>query len=373
MQSQLTKKKISARDKKSLAAAIIGAALIAISALACVLAKGAPEWAAKSFRPFSRAVCSVWSRIFSFVPFSLFELIICAMILAFIITLALLIFRWRKRLGPWAVRRYLAVILLIAGCHAAFFTFAWGLNYYASPLGELIGLEVREYSQQELYDTALYYLELANETAPLVPRNEDGTADLGTWEEMTKTAASEYSKQEAFDFGSVYIARPKTLVFWDLASRFNLSGIYWPFTAEANVNPDCSPASPYFSLCHELSHRLGITAEDEANFAAAMICRSSDNAAMRYSGCYMAFLYAYNSLAEVNLSKAYELWDMAGEYLKADIIAANKHVAKYAGGVGDKISEAVNDTYLKAMSQPSGVKSYGEVTDLLIAEYLKNR
>jgi len=373
MQSELTKKRISAHDKKSLSAAISGAALIAASVIACLLAKGAPNWAAKVFRPFSRAVCSFWSRLFSFVPFSLFELIICAMIVAFIITLALLIFRWRKRYGAWVVRRYLAVVLLVVGCHAAFFTFAWGLNYYAAPLGELMGLEVRGYSQQELYDTALYYLELANETAPLVPRHEDGTADLGSWEEMTKTAASEYSKQKIFDFGSVYIARPKTMIFWDLASRFNLSGIYWPFTAEANVNPDCSPASPYFSLCHELSHRLGITAEDEANFAAAMVCRSSDNAAMRYSGCYMAFLYAYNSLAEENISKAYELWDMAGEYLKADIIAANKHVAKYAGGVGDKISEAVNDTYLKAMSQPSGVKSYGEVTDLLIAEYLNNR
>ena len=33
--------------------------------------------------------------------------------------------------------------------------------------------------------------------------------------------------------------------------------------------------------------------------------------------------------------------------------------------------ESVNDTYLKAFSEESGVQSYGEVADLLIAWYLQ--
>ena len=34
-----------------------------------------------------------------------------------------------------------------------------------------------------------------------------------------------------------------------------------------------------------------------------------------------------------------------------------------------KAATAVNDGYLKTMAQPSGVKSYGEVVDLILADY----
>ena len=35
--------------------------------------------------------------------------------------------------------------------------------------------------------------------------------------------------------------------------------------------------------------------------------------------------------------------------------------------------DTVNDTYLKAFSQSSGVQSYGEVADLLIAWYFRTK
>ena len=35
-------------------------------------------------------------------------------------------------------------------------------------------------------------------------------------------------------------------------------------------------------------------------------------------------------------------------------------------------AQKVNDTYLKAFSEESGVQSYGEAADLLIAWYLEN-
>ena len=35
------------------------------------------------------------------------------------------------------------------------------------------------------------------------------------------------------------------------------------------------------------------------------------------------------------------------------------------------MSDKINDTYLKTYSEPSGVQSYGEAADYLIAWYLK--
>ena len=53
-----------------------------------------------------------------------------------------------------------------------------------------------------------------------------------------------------------------------------------------------------------------------------------------------------------------------------DLRAANEHYAQYEGKVQDA-AQKVNDAYLKAFSEESGVQSYGEVADLLIAWYLQ--
>ena len=57
------------------------------------------------------------------------------------------------------------------------------------------------------------------------------------------------------------------------------------------------------------------------------------------------------------------------EARQADILAANAHYAQFEGKVKET-AEKVNDTYLKTMQQSSGVQSYGEVVDYLIAWHL---
>lgn len=67
---------------------------------------------------------------------------------------------------------------------------------------------------------------------------------------------------------------------------------------------------------------------------------------------------------------ASEIWADLSDGVRADIQAANEHYAQYEGKVQDAATK-VNDTYLKAFSEESGVQSYGEAADLLIAWYLK--
>ena len=56
--------------------------------------------------------------------------------------------------------------------------------------------------------------------------------------------------------------------------------------------------------------------------------------------------------------------------LQRDCAAANAHYDRYEGKVQDA-AQKVNDTYLKAFSEESGVQSYGEAADYLIAWYLQ--
>ena len=55
-----------------------------------------------------------------------------------------------------------------------------------------------------------------------------------------------------------------------------------------------------------------------------------------------------------------------GDGLRADCRAAAEHYLQYAGGL-EQAGTALNDAYLKALGQASGVQSYDEAVDLLVA------
>lgn len=360
-------------SRKSIIIALVGAAFALISIVACLIAKGNSAAVTKYHTPIARKFCGLWGRIMSVFPFSVGEIMLYLMIVAFIASVFLLIFRWVKKYGRRVVGRYFAVLALVAGCHVMFFVFTYGLSYFGKPLSKQLSLEVGKYSAQELEDTARYYLGLVNEFSQQVPRREDdGAVDTNDSSTVFAAAQKLFATQTVFDWDDAYISKPKKVFSWYLLSCFDIAGIYDPFTSECLVNTDCSPVSLPFSACHELSHRLGYAPENEANFVAILLCRESDNAIMSYSGCYMGFIYCYNALVSVDRQAAYELWQELSEGVLADVRAANEHAAKYEDKVTVKVSDAVNDTYLKIMDQ-SGVRSYGEVVDMLIAEYLTSK
>ena len=158
---------------------------------------------------------------------------------------------------------------------------------------------------------------------------------------------------------------------WRLFSQTGTTGIFICFTAEACVNPDTYTAWIPFTMCHELAHRQAITAEDDANFCAYLACMASEDDDFRYSGAFGAYIYCHNALSKIDKTAAGQIWSTLSEGVLADIRAANAHYEQYEGKVQDA-AQKVNDTYLKAFSEESGVQSYGEAADLLIAWYLKN-
>ena len=148
-----------------------------------------------------------------------------------------------------------------------------------------------------------------------------------------------------------------------------------PFTGEAGV-PGSVPAVPLgYIMCHEARHRLGIASEQEANFAAFLACEGSDDPYFLYSGYYNAFSYTFSSLYRADSEKAVRLYnrypdDKGMALLKLDRKQTREYYQKYDSPL-QNVSDEINDHYLKAFSQESGIQSYGEVTDYLIAHCLK--
>lgn len=115
---------------------------------------------------------------------------------------------------------------------------------------------------------------------------------------MCQTAYDEMAEENDFFYASG--GQAKGVLNWYLMSKLGITGIYIPYTAECNVNTDVTAASLPFTVAHEMAHRMGIAPENEANFAAYLVLRESDNAVLRYSAYYSAFIYCYNALYRVD-------------------------------------------------------------------------
>jgi hypothetical protein len=87
----------------------------------------------------------------------------------------------------------------------------------------------------------------------------------------------------------------------------------------------------------------------------------------------MALIYTSNALYEEDVEKYMEVFAGLSDEVKADLIYENDYwdelESQDAYQTVEAASDKINDTYLKANGQESGVKSYGEMVDLLIAYY----
>lgn len=84
--------------------------------------------------------------------------------------------------------------------------------------------------------------------------------------------------------------------FPDLMDRMNLSGIFLPFTGEAFVNPNEKAFLLPYVFMHELSHRMGILNEAQANLNAYALCMNSEDREFMYSANLYALKYTLNEI-----------------------------------------------------------------------------
>ena len=356
------------KNRNSIIRITAAIALAALAAVAVYFAKADPGFVTETYGPVSRAVSGALAKVFSVFSVSFAEFAIIWFVIAAVA--AVIYTAFRRSLESWL--RLISYGTLIAGSIFAAFIMFWGLNYYGLPLAQSLDITLLEADREKLYKTAVYYLEKANETAVLVERNADLTCDLGSFEQLAEGCSDGYEKLAAKypRFKGCY-APPKKVSNSYWMSKTHITGVYCPITGECNVNPDSAPASLPFTMMHEIAHRLAVSPENEANFTAVLACRESSLPEFRYSGYYTAFVYLYNQVSRVDKTMQAELWYGMCDELEADVLAAIDHYDRNDGKVA-KTADKVNDTYLKAMNQTSGVESYGEVVDLLIADYEKN-
>ena len=341
---------------------ILSAVLLVLTLILGAVAMYLPELTFPYYTDLSKSVLTFLATLTGPFPFAAWEvLVVLLVLLAFFF-----LFHNKKPL------RWLSGVVLTVCALVFSFTALWGLNHFAPPIETRVGLQVREYSKEELRQTAQYMADQASAWAGRVSRDETGNMAVD-FKDFAQKAPYGYNvlaqTNEFFDGADV--APVKKLLSGRLFSYMGLTGIFIAWTGECNVNPETYAASLPFTMCHELAHRLTIAPENEANFAAFLACKENPDPAFQYSCWYSAFLYTYNALYRADRDLAAQVWNSTSELLRADCRRANEHYDRFEGQVQEAATKA-NDAYLKVFQEESGVQSYGEVADLLIAWYLQN-
>lgn len=347
--------------------------LLPLSLLLYQLAAAFPsfaEWYARyPYRFLSRGI----NWLTGLLPISLAELLLYLLIPGIFAWLIVGIVRL-CRIPPQRKRR-LAGFLLTPFCAASVLLFAFvitcGINYSRYSFAEVCGLPVQDSSVEELYNLNV---ELAKEVSSLreqVLEDENGVmkTSFSSSGEKAQQARACYDTLEA-DYPTLTAgySAPKAVLASRLMSWCDITGIFIPFTFEANVNVDVPDYSQPATMCHELSHLRGYMREDEANFIAYLACRNSENVEFQYSGAMLAFVYVNNALYSADSELGQEIFDTLHPGVQRDFAYNSAYWKQFEGPVSE-ISGAVNDSYLKANGQDDGVKSYGRMVDLLLAEY----
>ena len=175
---------------------------------------------------------------------------------------------------------------------------------------------------------------------------------------------SEYNKVfEDFEFLNMHYSKTKPIMISKLFLHLQITGIYSPFTSEANVNILIPSVSIPFTIGHEMAHQIGIAYEDEANFISYVACSKHTDPFVRYSANFEAFLYVLGALKR-DENYAHLMANLNSD-TKEDIKKYYEFWNQYTGNLS-KVSQKVNDTYLKANSQDDGIKSYSRVVKLLV-------
>ena len=326
------------------------------------------------FRYISNAV----SFITGLLPFSLGEMLTVAAVALVVIGiplfLLLLIFRKgkRRRIAAFAGTLTLWILCYIVTTE----TMNCFIMYQCTPLAEKYFPDAHEHTDEELTELYKILIDKCNELSKQVPRDEHNrfvfTCDfLSESKKAMKRAGEVYPQLDG------YYPNAKPIQFSYFMSQTDTTGIYLPYTIEANYNDDMVKTNLPSTICHELSHLKGIIQEDEASFLSFIATTGSDNPEFQYSGYLDALEYVDVAVWNNGIEQAMALSDSISDEVRNDWFRflpenyweenAQKEIIPT-----EAVSEASAtfiDTNIKMNGREEGIRTYSLVVKLLLDHY----
>jgi hypothetical protein len=365
------------KTRKHYALYILAAALVLMGPASFIALKAAARSPETVEYSYSRVIFPVVTGITTFfsgrVHFALIEILAPIFVAVVLIWLFYNIFGLvfkkarLRRLG-----RTVLVVITLASLLYAWYNVSFSLNFYRVPAAQSLGISVpKTITASQLEKTAMALAKNVNAVCDKVTFSKNGTAafPVSMDDELQRVIAEYQKKASQYPVLSGERFVLKQSYYSEFLNRIFITGYYSPFTGEAVVNNRFPAFYATFSAAHELSHQRGFSKEDEANFLAFFVLQDSQDPFIRYSANLSALLYVLNALDSVDHQAVQRVFTALDKRAGTELAQYNKFLSNYYGSA-QKISEKLNDTYLKSFGQKDGVQSYDRVVILLAALYL---
>lgn len=301
-----------------------------------------------------------WTAVTGPIPVSVSEVII--LLLPLLLAADIIICRHHLRAVPKHAAVLAAVLFFMyqANC---------GVNYYREPFVTPEVTDSAEFTAEELADFCVYASGMADNCIA-----ECRHGDYPDWDETSRKASDSMDSlgEEHPELKGPYPLPKKLFALSGLFSSMGVSGIYSPFTIEANVNGMMPGMDLPFTACHELAHLKGFMNEGEANYIGWLACIGSEDPYFRRSGWINALAYSTSAL----YSSDPGMFDRISGSLSPEAmaeIAANHDFWRSHKTKASEVQDKMNDRYLRSNGQSDGIRSYGRFTSLMLLWYRDNK
>ncbi|MGL4346244.1 MAG: DUF3810 domain-containing protein [Cellulosilyticaceae bacterium] len=320
----------------------------------------------------NKSTIRILSLSFGLFPFSVFELLVALAIISLIIYMVYILVSLFRRIphkGTFVLRGFCNLLAASAIVYFVFMAF-WGLNYKRPHFSVVNGVEVRDYTPEELGKLYSYLLQQADKVRQDLPEDAQGMMlTYGDYKDIFNRAKLGYEKATlVFSSLSGNYGKPKPFAVSPVLNHTGITGMYSPFTGEPNVNIAILPMNIPATTCHEMAHQRGYTFEDECNFISYLTCTMHPDADFQYSGYIMAIAYTSNALAKADPQLLHTLNQQMPIKIYNDLGFNNRFRDQYAGEV-EQMATEINNSYLEANGISSGTQNYGQMVNLLLSYY----
>ncbi|MDR1171539.1 MAG: DUF3810 domain-containing protein [Bacteroidales bacterium] len=300
-------------------------------------------------------IAAVLSFLTHWAPFSLLDVLI---ILAVVLLPGSIVMMCMRRLSfrCWINTFLLSVLWMIV-----WFYMAWGIGYFRPGFHERFGVEHPREDREFFEAFAARYIDSLNHAYIADPHFDV--------EEIDREIEALYEKRHE----SMRLPHPcgwrrtKKTLAEPLMTRMGVSGYFDPFFNEVHVNNYSLPITYPYTLAHEKAHQFGIAGEAECNLYATVICTSSVHPLVRYSGYLQTVSYLLGNLRKISPDRYREITGQIDPRIMADYRAIREHWQKALNPTLSAVQDQVYDAYLKTNKQQSGILSYSEMVELLVA------
>lgn len=343
--------------------------LLGFSLVLLMLFKLLPEFMDSVYSGFIyRYMAQAISAVMSLIPFSFAEMLIYALVISllFFTVKALIRKTWKKYLKNLGITAIYAVSIFLLTC---------GLNYHRLPLEEHLGYHTEPAPKEELLALATDITERANLAALFTGRGSQGEMIPDySFEDIKEAVSNAYdslARATGLKVGGYYPSVKPVMASRGMSYTF-VMGFFFPWTVEANINNDVPAFWIPALIAHEQAHVRGFMRENEANFLTYLLAEHTQNRELKYSCLIHSLNYVLNAVYKAFPSDYQDIISGLSPRILYDLDQNRAYWEPFRTSFA-KVSQQVNDAYLKANGQEEGVESYGKVVDLMIAHQKKSR